>query len=234
MRVRRLVVPIAVVVVATAIILIGSSIALRNRPEPGVATAPPGPVISEPTSTRVVDEQGRVVYDFGATVIRIPEQDNPTSTTSQGYTSNVLVSLCWPRPPETGECPGISNVVRIFLRGATDRDVLRAAASYVYEDSLAQLKKEVSVAVGPADTSIPGVWGFSPVDTDANFYYALAQPDWQGRHIVASCYYGPTCRAWASVAPGLTARYTFDTSQLPRWPELNQHVREYVLRYLED
>lgn len=218
--------PIVVVAVALIIILVTSRESIRRTVDSEPAGAPDQPVSATPTKNRTVDDEGRVVYYLGAIEIRVPASENPTSVSSStGATSLVQVGICWPRDPLTDECPGIANVAIVFLKpGRIEPKVV--------EDGLAQLHDRLPDGLRFADPNIPGVWAFPSSNSDQTSYYALAEPDATGRHIIARCRSGPRCRAWATVSPGLIASYTFDKTHLVRWPELNQRIVDHARTYL--
>lgn len=222
---------LVVIVLVLSAIFISFVGARFPQPEPetiSLETQRDDQALSTTEPQQIFDEEGRIVLMVGETELRIPASENATSTVASPPENRMVrVTLCWPEDHTTGKCPGIENIAVIFLQGGKKRELK-------IEDGMAKLKQELSPRVGSPESTIPGVWTFPFVDSDKVFYYALIEPDSTGRHVIARCYTGPRCHAWARVAPGLSAHYNFDKKNLAHWPQLDQRIREYVRSFISE
>jgi len=219
----RIAVPIALVATAVAITVFGPAIQRTDSDIAKQDVKSNDLVSPAPRREPVYDEDGRRVLLVGDISLHIPTSQNAISTNADG-SGTVQVNLCWPREEDTGECPGIENVVVIFLTGGNEQPTV--------DDGMAKLRQELSIAEGPFDSEMEGIWEFRLPSSEARFYYAIVEPDPTGRHVTARCYGGPRCSSWISIVPGLAARYNFDKQHLPIWTEIDQQVRSYVRSFV--
>lgn len=225
MRKARIVVPAGLATIAFAILIVGSALQQSDtsNTQPASARGPAEPRV--PVQGPVYDEEGRRVLMVGEISLHIPISTIAVSTSKPPEINLVQVTLCWPRDQETGECPGIENVVIIYLQGGKRRPVV--------VDGTAKLEQELPLSDGPFESGMQGVWKFLP-SSESVHQYAIIEPDHTGRHVVARCYSGPRCSSWIHVVPGLSAHYDFDKRNLPIWPEIDQQVRSFVKSFLVD
>jgi len=220
-------VPLTLVATAVAVLFFGPAIEStgsdieRNDVINNDHVSPP------PRREPVYAEGSRQVFVVGEISLHIPTSQNATSSSAlTSESTTVQVFLCWPKDEETEECPGIENVIIIFLTAGNKQPTI--------DDGMAKLKQEFSVAEGPFDSDMQGIWAFHVPSSDARFFYAIVEPDQTGRHVSTRCYGGPRCSSWNSIVPGLAAHYNFDERHLPIWPEIDQQVRRYVESFVID
>jgi len=220
MKASRLWVITTLVASALAIFFIGGN---HQRSEEPLTT--PAPTVgvtepfAEPGKSIETDPQGRKIYPFGTTVLRIPSRHNPIGGDQSGF---IRLGVCFTREEFHSKCTSFENQVFITISRGNGNQLP------TYPNSLQQLKREFSATDGPFDSEYDGVWEFRYQDSPRIFNYAIKEVDSTNRHVTAICSSGPRCTAWVAVDPALTVKYDFARNYLDHWPKLNKEITSFV------